>query len=432
MSSEVLLSLEDVAKTYPVDRQPTRELLGHLLGRPAAGRHRHALHPLSFEVRRGESVGIVGLNGAGKSTLLQLASGVIQPSSGRVSLKGRVAALLELGSGFNPEASGWDNIHLYAATLGLSRAQIDERRESIIDFSGLREFIHAPVKTYSTGMQVRLAFSVATAVDPDLLIVDEALSVGDGVFAKRSFDRILQLRERGTALLLCSHALFHVDLFCQRTLWLHGGRIRAWGETRQVLPAYQEFLDQSSQPAPAPTPGATDASAGAAPTAASAPAPAAIPAGSLGQPLAPADQAELARLLRATVTVDGQGGAELPVLAGQSSLRVVFEVQASPGEPSPRAAVVLSSESGRIIGSTLAPAGCFTRQDEAWRGRIVFDWPALPLNQGRYRVGVYLLCAQGRYVYAWSDPHVHLNVSHEGPHQGPWLLPGQWAAADAA
>lgn len=433
MSSEPLLRLQDAGKTYPVRRSPVRELATHLLGLPRQAGHRAALEPINLEVRRGESVGIVGLNGAGKSTLLQLASGVLSPSSGTVHISGRVAALLELGSGFNPEATGRDNIYLYAATLGLARTTIEERLHGIIEFSGLRDFIDAPVKTYSSGMQVRLAFSVATSVDPDVLIVDEALSVGDGVFAKKSFDRIMALRERGTALLLSSHALFHVDLFCQRTLWLHQGRVRAWGDTKVVVPQYQEFLDQLSQAPSVPPPGQAAPSE-----------PATV--GQVDEADAPSDpshadqdprtlvqaaQADLARLLGATVELDDQQASDMNGQGGLSVLRARFEIQASPEEPSPRAAVVISSDSGRIIGTSVSPEGLFKPVDAQGRGTLAFSLTHLPLNHGRYRVGVYLLCSQARYVYVWSDPHVHIQVGHQGPHQGPWLIPGQWSAADA-
>jgi len=416
MSSEMLLQLQAAGKSYPVRRQPGRELLGHLLGSVRSNYQRSALHPLDLEIRRGDSVGLVGLNGAGKSTLLQLASGVLQPSQGQVQIRGRVAALLELGSGFNPEATGLENVYLYAATLGLTRSAIDERLEGIIEFSGLHEFMHAPVKTYSSGMQVRLAFSVATSVDPDLLIIDEALSVGDGVFAKKSFDRIMALRERGTALLLSSHALFHVDLFCMRTLWLHQGRIKAWGDTRRVLPQYQAFLDRQSGSAETGAAAETGVSETAPPA-----------GGVLGEFTAAA--AEHARLIRATVRANGQAGPELELQSCQGMLDVEFEIQASEHEPAPRPAVVLSSETGFILGSTLAPQNSFVGRPGHWAGRLTFQWRTPELNRGRYRVGVYLLCAQGRYVYAWSDPHVHLNVHHSGPHQGAWLLGGNWSGS---
>lgn len=432
MSSEVLIRLAGASKTYPLQRKPGAELAARLLGRAATTQHRHALHPVDLEVRRGEAVGIVGLNGAGKSTLLQLAAGVLSPSAGQVEIRGRVAALLELGSAFDLEANGWDNIALYAATLGVSAAEIERRREGIIDFSGLRDFIHAPVKLYSTGMQVRLAFSVATAVDPDVLIIDEALSVGDGVFAKRSFDRIMELRQKGAALLLSSHALFHVDLFCRNTLWLHRGAVRASGETSMVLPRYQEFLDQqsgTSAPAAAVLDQAPPLAGGAAPQ------------HQAPQQQGPEDQAaafELAptehavRLVSAHVSWNGHAADGLAVNSAQGLLAVDFEIQATAEEPSPRAAVVLSSETGRILGSALSPEGAFDAQAQQGRGRLRFEWADAPLNRGRYRIGVYVLCSQGRFVYAWSDPHAQLQVQHEGPHQGAWVLPGQWSAPHTA
>ena len=407
MSSEALLTLTQAAKSYPVARRPIQQLWAQLRGSVARKGERHALHPVSLELRKGESVGIVGLNGAGKSTLLQMAAGVLTPSSGSVQIRGRVAALLELGSGFNPEATGLQNIYLYAATLGLPRPLIEQRLQDMVAFSGLEEFLHAPVKTYSTGMQVRLAFSVATSVDPDILIVDEALSVGDGVFAKRSFDRIMQLREKGTALLLCSHALFHVDLFCQRTLWLHGGKVRAWGGTKTVLPQYQEFLDASNT-------GTEAASA------------AQVGGADKSQAFETAARPELVRLLSAVVTLDGVTGAELQGVAHASLLEVAFEFQVSVDEPQPRAAVVISTDSGRIIGTNISPPGLLRSTDPAGHSRIRFQMPHLALNQGRYRVGVYLLCHQARYVYDWSDLHARINLQHEGAHQGPWLMPGQW------
>ncbi|MHB1411438.1 MAG: ABC transporter ATP-binding protein, partial [Acidovorax defluvii] len=167
MSSEVVLQFTEVSKTYPPQRTPLIQLWNQLRGRHGTTEGSfHALKPLSLQIKRGQSLGIVGLNGAGKSTLLQLAAGTLTPSTGQVVSRGRVAALLELGSGFNPEATGRENIYLYAATMGMGRSQVADRIDSIIEFSGLRDALDMPVKTYSSGMQVRLAFSVATSVDP--------------------------------------------------------------------------------------------------------------------------------------------------------------------------------------------------------------------------------------------------------------------------
>ncbi|MCA0327577.1 MAG: ATP-binding cassette domain-containing protein [Proteobacteria bacterium] len=410
MSSDPILNFAEAGKTYPPSRTPLRQLWSHLRGSHPAGEGGHAaLHPLSFEVWPGQSLGIVGLNGAGKSTLLQLAAGTLTPSHGQVHSRGRVAALLELGSGFNPEATGRENIYLYAATMGLTREQVAGRLEGIIEFSGLRDSLDMPVKTYSSGMQVRLAFSVATSVDPDILIVDEALSVGDGVFAKRSFDRVMQLREQGTALLLCSHALFHVDLFCERTLWLDRGRMRQFGPTTSVVGTYQEFLDGLNRSAPTP---AADRQAD-----------------STSEPLdglVTAARPELVRLVRAEVRLDGVAGKELRGESGRSRLEVDVHLQVSEQEPQPRAAVVISSDTGKIIGSTFSPPGAIQARDAQGHASIGFDLTDLPLNKGRYRVGVYLLCQQARYVYEWVDPFAHLELIGHGPYQGPWLTPGAW------
>lgn len=444
-----VLQFVEVGKTYPPQRTPLRQLWSHLRGhqQSEAGGYT-ALAPVSFDVHRGQSLGIVGLNGAGKSTLLQLAAGTLTPSQGQVHCRGRIAALLELGSGFNPEASGRENIYLYAATMGMSRDQLENRLGGIIAFSGLDEALDMPVKTYSSGMQVRLAFSVATSVEPDILIVDEALSVGDGVFAKRSFDRVMQLREQGTALLLCSHAMFHIDLFCERTMWLDKGRIRDFGNTGIILPRYQEFLDSHQQgaasasgaiPVPALQPEAASPLSQEAESQAiqaqmtpeqKALAQAASVDGPVSQNAQPSLVAEfkpaVARLLKAHVRMDGVEGKELHGTSLHSTLEIDVHLQVSRDEPHPRAAVVISSDSGKIIGSSICDVDAIASQDPTGRTSIRFAMPQLALNKGRYRIGIYLMSHDGRYVYEWMDPYAHIEMSHPGVHQGPWLLPGQW------
>lgn len=420
MSSDAqspVLSFQDAGKTYPPQRTPLRQLWGHLRGnqRLEAGGY-VALQPVSFDIHPGQSVGIVGLNGAGKSTLLQLAAGTLTPSSGEVHARGRIAALLELGSGFNPEATGIENIFLYAATMGLTYAQVDARLDSICAFSGLSsDHLIMPVKTYSSGMQVRLAFAVATSVEPDILIVDEALSVGDGVFAKRSFDRVMQLRENGTSLLLCSHALFHVDLFCERCLWLEQGHIREFGPTSAVLPRYQEYLDGVNR-----QPGVDAVSA-------------TIQAHAQPDQVTPVvsetssqTPATVARFIQVEVGLDGTIGTELRGYTGRSTLHIDATVHTSAQEPHPLVAVVISSESGKILGSGHCPADTVQADDAQGYAHVRYTLHQLPLNKGRYRVGVYLLCQQGRFVYEWMDPISHIELEHNGQHQGPWLLEGDW------
>jgi ABC-type polysaccharide/polyol phosphate transport system ATPase subunit len=197
-----------------------------------------ALRELDFEVKRGETFCIVGENGCGKSTLLQLVAGILQPTEGTVTVNGRVSALLELGSGFNPEFSGRDNVYLNGAILGLSQRDLDSRYKEIEDFAEIGEFIHQPVKTYSSGMIVRLAFSVAIHVDPEILLVDEALAVGDMYFRQRCMRKVHELRTRGVTILFVSHAAGDVKAVGDRALWLDRGRMVEIGETDAVVSKY--------------------------------------------------------------------------------------------------------------------------------------------------------------------------------------------------
>ncbi len=188
---DVVIDLQRVSKSYSLEPRPWHRLWNQLSGQPGRGRQHHALHGVDLRIRRGEVVGIVGRNGAGKSTLLQVVCGVLQPSSGERIVRGRVAALLELGAGFNPELTGRENVRLNGPLLGLSTSQVEQRLPGIIDFAGIGEYIDQPVRSYSSGMFMRLAFSMATSVDPDILVIDEALSVGDGAFSRKSFERII-------------------------------------------------------------------------------------------------------------------------------------------------------------------------------------------------------------------------------------------------
>ena len=197
-----------------------------------------ALRDISFEIKRGETFCIVGQNGSGKSTLLQMVAGILRPSAGTVTVNGRVAALLELGAGFNQEFSGRDNVYLNGAILGLSTKQIDQRYREIEEFAEIGEFINQPVKTYSSGMVVRLAFAVAISVDPEVLLVDEALAVGDLYFRHRCMRKVHELRSRGITILFVSHAAADVKAIGDRTMWLENGRMVELGETDRVVERY--------------------------------------------------------------------------------------------------------------------------------------------------------------------------------------------------
>ena len=234
-----MLEFAAVSKSYPIYDSPGDRLF-ELLSFNRLERHRKfwALRDLSFEVRRGETFCIIGENGSGKSTTLQLIAGILQPTSGSVRVQGRVSALLELGAGFNPEFSGRDNVYLNASILGLSRKQIDERYQRIIDFAEIGDFIHQPVKTYSSGMAVRLAFAVAIHVDPEILLVDEALAVGDIYFRQRCMRKVHEMRAAGVTIVFVSHAIGDVKAIGDRTLWLDQGRVRALGPTEGVVTQY--------------------------------------------------------------------------------------------------------------------------------------------------------------------------------------------------
>ena len=200
-----------------------------------------ALQNISIQVEKGESVAIIGRNGSGKSTLLQIISGMLTPSSGLVEANGCIAALLELGAGFNPEFSGRENVYLNAAVLGLSREEVNDRFDDIAAFADIGEFIDQPTKTYSSGMLVRLAFAVNTCIEPEILIVDEALSVGDAPFQSKCFKRLKQLTENGTSILFVSHDISTVRSLCKRALWLKQGQAEMWGEAKEVAKEYEKF-----------------------------------------------------------------------------------------------------------------------------------------------------------------------------------------------
>lgn len=251
-SNELAIKVEHLSKVYLMYDRPADRLkqfiyprLQRLIGKPPKTYYREfwALNDVSFEVKKGETVGIIGRNGSGKSTLLQLICGTLNPAGGLVQTNGRVAALLELGSGFNPEFTGRENVYMNSAILGLSSKEVDERFEDIAAFADIGEFIEQPVRTYSSGMLVRLAFAVIAHVDADILVVDEALAVGDAVFVQRCMRFIRRFQENGT-LLFVSHDAGTVINLCRSTIWLHQGRVRDMGQSKSVAEAYLQYTRQ--------------------------------------------------------------------------------------------------------------------------------------------------------------------------------------------
>jgi ABC-type polysaccharide/polyol phosphate transport system ATPase subunit len=241
MMRDATVEAEGLTKTYRSYATPWDRLLEGITRRR---RHRefHALEGVSFALPRGEGLALIGENGAGKSTLLKILAGITAPTGGAFKVSGKIASILELGSGFHPEFTGRQNIVLNAAMLGLTQEELGRKMPHIVAFSELGDFIDQPVKTYSTGMAMRLGFSIATQVEPDVLIVDEALSVGDGYFQKKCMDRLRVFVDSGGTLLFCSHAMYYVSAFCQRALWLRNGRVEALGPVSEVVRRYENFL----------------------------------------------------------------------------------------------------------------------------------------------------------------------------------------------
>lgn len=247
-SNPVAISLRAVSKRYGLYRSPAHRLANLLIPRNpfiSEEAHEHwALHDISFDIAKGESVGIVGRNGSGKSTLLQIICGVLQPTSGELSVHGRIAALLELGAGFNPEFTGRENVFLNASIFGMTKEQTLQKLDDIMGFADIGKYFDQPVRTYSSGMLVRLAFAVQVQLEPDILIVDEALAVGDALFQKRCFQRINQLRESGVTILFVSHDQESVRTLTERAVLLNRGRMTSIGRSSEVLLEYRKILNE--------------------------------------------------------------------------------------------------------------------------------------------------------------------------------------------
>ncbi len=248
MRDDVSIEVKNVSKSFRVfvDRGNTlKERV--LFSKRRKYEHRQVLKDISFTVRRGEAIGLIGHNGCGKSTTLKLLTKIIYPDSGSIQIKGRVSSLIELGAGFHPDMSGRENIYINAAIFGLTRKEIDERLEDIIAFSELEDFIDNPVRTYSSGMYMRLAFSVAINVDAEVLLIDEILAVGDANFQIKCFNKLKEIKASGTTIVIVSHSLAQIEQICERSIWIHEGLVRMEGKPWEVHPAYLDYMGKKRQ-----------------------------------------------------------------------------------------------------------------------------------------------------------------------------------------
>ena len=429
LNPSAVISLEGVGKTYKRFAKPSDRFWQAVW--PSAFRSASqtsaaeanefvALAPLNLQVRRGEALGLIGRNGAGKSTLLQMVCGTLNPSSGSVAVNGKIGALLELGAGFNPEFTGRENVYLAAAVMGFSGAETDALYESIVEFSGIREFIDQPVKTYSSGMYVRLAFSIATSANPDILVIDEALSVGDGAFAKKSFERIMQLKAQGTTVLFCSHSMYQVESFCDRALWLDHGQVQMEGPAAKVVAAYADSLREESKSSSSSTLAAIRASgaSGGATTASDAnDFSTATSAAALG----------VARITNIEVSVDGQTGRELEAVSLQSDVSITVQFESDPALPCPTFATGFALPDGQIFTSAYTLFdGIAIERDAQGRGQATVLFEKLPLMKGRFSIGAYLFDERALHVYDVVLQAATVMVTQAGVHQGFVQLPHRW------
>lgn len=243
--AEVAVSVKNLSKVYKIFDSPAKRLGYHLL-KVNSGTDFWALDDVCFEIKKGEAFGIIGKNGSGKSTMLQILAGIIKETSGEVKVNGKIAALLELGSGFNPECTGYENIYMNAAILGVKKDEIQKKIQEIIDFADIGDFINQPVKTYSSGMYIRLAFAVAINVDADILLIDEALAVGDLFFRQKCYAKLNKLKEEGKTIILVTHAMGEVEQFCDRAVLLHKSKQIMVGRSQEVVKKYYMVNQGSS------------------------------------------------------------------------------------------------------------------------------------------------------------------------------------------
>ncbi|HZZ94545.1 MAG TPA: ABC transporter ATP-binding protein [Usitatibacter sp.] len=391
MSGDALIRLRGVVKDYPKIATSGARIrtLAALLFRRSEMPHFRALDHVSLEVKRGESLGLIGENGAGKSTLLKIVAGVVKPTSGEVFVDGRVGALLELGSGFHPEYTGRENIFLSSALMGLGRRETRARLDSIIEFADIGEHIDEPIKHYSSGMVVRLGFAVATAMRPEVLITDEVLAVGDESFQKKCIRWMEGFLESGGTLLLCSHSTYHIQTLCRRALWIHHGQVRMEGDSFDVTREYLTYHEEKNAPRPQ------------------------------GERRA---EGRVARVLRAW-TEDAQGREQSTFRAGDTLV-----LQGSLYEPDDRAPVVLfgvvRADATSVYGSHSSERGFEPQRVAPREFAFAVRFEPLQLLPGKYRLRVHVLDAEGLRLFDTLETEIV--VKGETRDYGLVELPHRW------
>ncbi|MCG7933718.1 MAG: ABC transporter ATP-binding protein [Candidatus Thiodiazotropha taylori] len=357
-----------------------------------------ALAPIDLTIPKGTTFGVIGDNGAGKSTLLKLLAGTLTPTTGSLHIEGRKSAILELGSGFHPEFSGLENIQLACSLLGLSAAETAERTPQIIEFSELGVAIHRPVKSYSSGMFVRLAFSVITSIDPDVLIVDEALSVGDALFQKKSMDRMMKFRDEGRTLVFCSHNLYQVKELCEQAVWLENGVVRGMGESAKVVDDYQDSVRQRQK------------------------------AGSIDRASPDAEAASDVYLAEVVLEggIDTAENIPLYQTGDHFAIRVEADIGSRPADDVHIGLVLIRNDGLQVYGvSTLIDQlGLYPIADKRYGVRLVFD--PIHLMSGDYALEAWLIDRSGLHVYDSRPVCCQFRVRHESSEVGIVKMSHQW------
>jgi lipopolysaccharide transport system ATP-binding protein len=390
-SPEVQVEVAGVVKRYPLfGRRRDRALA--FLGRTGGLAYKTALDGVSLTAHAGEAVGIIGENGSGKSTLLRLVAGISAPDAGTVRTSQPVAAILELGLGFHPEFTGRENAELYGALIGVPEATMRGRLGDVLAFAELGEFVDQPLRTYSSGMAARLAFAVATHVEPQVLVVDEALAVGDGAFQRKCIDRMVRFKDEQRTVLFCSHAMYLVAAFCEQALWLHEGRVKASGVTRDVIHAYEDYLRHRAKRTVA-----GDQQA-------------AVPPGSLAS-------------LRGVV-LEPESGDLLP---GDPLLVRVRLRRAIPHLPI-NVAVSFEDENGLMVAAFASHWSGHPPLAGAGEEEVTLRIPSCPLARGNYDVTVYLADSAGLQFFDQALLRRALSIRPDRWHPGLIAVEHQWEA----
>jgi len=429
------ISLQTVSKVYRTYAHGW-DRLWEILTNQCRAQIFQALYPLTLHIPHGQVMGIIGRNGAGKSTLLKIVAGTLRSDAGGAcDVSGRVAALLELGSGFHPEMSGRENVYLSGAVIGLSVEDMEKRYDEIVAFAGIEKFMERPVKTYSSGMFVRLAFAVATCVEPDILIIDEALSVGDGAFARKSFDRIMQFREAKKTILFCSHSSYQVEKICDRVLWLDNGHIQMDGPPSQVLPAYNEFLSADEFTNTTPQPNTTNECAVGwverSETHQSKVNNANVEKVNRNEIDQPSQSSlppdKMGRITHVETHTEDQTGDQLTLQSGKSDLIIDVDFLYDPTLAPPTVAVAIVRKDGLVVSSAstendkqIIPS----HPEGKGSARIVFQ--KIPLLKGNYVVNVLIACEKALHLYDQAEGIASLTVSQKGVEQGVVTISHRW------